>query len=157
MNLTRDDISYLIREFGESDLSEMKITDEGTTFELKRKIERGAAANAAAVQPAETPVHPGPDAASPEAARPSEAKDDSSDEAVRAPLAGVFYRASKPGAVPYVEPGKHVEKGDIIGLIEAMKMMSEVPAPYAGTVKEIRAEDGVFTGYNDVLMTIVRD
>ena len=42
MNLTRDDISYLIREFGESDLSEMKITDEGTTFELKRKIERGA-------------------------------------------------------------------------------------------------------------------
>ena len=38
-----------------------------------------------------------------------------------------------------------------------MKMMSEVPAPYAGTVKEIRAEDGVFTGYNDVLMTIVRD
>ena len=83
--------------------------------------------------------------------------EESSDEAVRAPLAGVFYRASKPGAAPYVEPGKHVEKGDIIGLIEAMKMMSEVPAPYAGTVKEIRAEDGVFAGYNDVLMTIVRD
>ena len=153
MNLTRDDISYLIREFGQSDLSEMKITDEGTTFELKRKTER--VISAPAVQQA--PAHPGPDAASPKAARPSEEKDGSLDEAVRAPLAGVFYRASKPGAAPYVEPGKHVEKGDIIGLIEAMKMMSEVPAPYAGTVKEIRAEDGVFAGYNDVLMTIVRD
>ena len=157
MNLTRDDISYLIREFGQSDLSEMKITDEGTTFELKRKTERVISAPAAGAQPQLTPAHPGPDAASPEAVRPSEEKDGSLDEAVRAPLAGVFYRASKPGAAPYVEPGSHVEKGDIIGLIEARKMMSEVPAPYAGTVKEIRAEDGVFTGYNDVLMTIVRD
>ena len=156
MNLTRDDISYLIREFGQSDLSEMKITDEGTTFELKRKAERAAAAPAVVMHKA--PSHPGPDAASPENDRPSKTEDgESSDEAVRAPLAGGFYRASKPGAAPYVEPGKHVEKGDIIGLIEAMKMMSEVPAPYAGTVKEIRAEDGVFAGYNDVLMTIVRD
>ena len=62
MNLTRDDISYLIREFGQSDLSEMKITDEGTTFELKRKTER--VISAPAVQQA--PSHPGPDAASPE-------------------------------------------------------------------------------------------
>ena len=118
MNLTRDDISYLIREFGQSDLSEMKITDEGTTFELKRKAERAAAAPAVVMHKA--PSHPGPDAASPENDRPSKTEDGESSE-------------------------------------EAMKMMSEVPAPYAGTVKEIRAEDGVFAGYNDALMTIVRD
>lgn len=74
--------------------------------------------------------------------------------AVRAPLAGIFYRASKPGEKPYVEEGQSVKKGDIVGLVEAMKMMNEIPAPCDGIVREIKAKDAVFTGYDAVLMTI---
>lgn len=74
--------------------------------------------------------------------------------AVRAPLAGIFYRAAGPGQKPYVEEGQSVKKGDIVGLVEAMKMMNEIPSPCDGIVCEIRAEDAAFTGYDAVLMTI---
>ena len=74
--------------------------------------------------------------------------------AVKAPLAGIFYRASKPGEKPYVEVGQAVKKGDIVGLVEAMKMMNEIPAPYDGVVREIRVEDAAFAEYDAVLMTI---
>ena len=74
--------------------------------------------------------------------------------AVRAPLAGIFYRAAGPGQKPYVEEGQSVKKGDIVGLVEAMKMMNEIPSPCDGIVREIRAEDAAFTGYDAVLMTI---
>lgn len=74
--------------------------------------------------------------------------------AVRAPLAGIFYRAAGPGQKPYVEEGQSVKKGDIVGLVEAMKMMNEIPSPCDGIIREIRAEDAAFTGYDAVLMTI---
>lgn len=73
---------------------------------------------------------------------------------VKAPIAGIFYRASKPGEKPYVEEGQRVKKGDIVGLVEAMKMMNEIPSPCDGVIQEIRVEDSVFTEYGAVLMTI---
>ncbi|MDD6451162.1 MAG: hypothetical protein PUF56_04365 [Lachnospiraceae bacterium] len=73
---------------------------------------------------------------------------------VKAPLAGVFYRASKPGAKPFVEEGQEVKKGDIVGLVEAMKMMNEIPAPCDGIVHEIKAEDAKYSEYDAVLMTL---
>ena len=73
---------------------------------------------------------------------------------VKAPIAGTFYRASKPGEKPYVEEGQKVKKGDIVGLVEAMKMMNEIPAPCDGTVREIKAGDATFTEYDAVLLTI---
>lgn len=73
---------------------------------------------------------------------------------VKAPLAGVFYRASKPGAKPFVEEGQEVKKGDIVGLVEAMKMMNEIPAPCDGIVHEIQAEDAKYSEYDAVLMTL---
>ncbi len=74
--------------------------------------------------------------------------------AVKAPLAGIFYRASKPGEKPFVEEGQRVKKGDIVGLVEAMKMMNEIPSPCDGVVREIRVGDAAFAEYDAVLMTI---
>ena len=53
------------------------------------------------------------------------------------PIAGVFYAAPSPGSAPYVKLGQHVKKGDVVGLVEAMKMMNEITVPVSGVVKVI--------------------
>jgi acetyl-CoA carboxylase biotin carboxyl carrier protein len=73
---------------------------------------------------------------------------------VTAPLVGTFYRAPQPGAEPYVEVGKRVQKGDAIGMIEAMKIMNEIPAPTDGVVVSIEADDAQFVEFEQVLVVI---
>ena len=73
---------------------------------------------------------------------------------VKAPLVGTFYRAPSPEAEPFVEVGQLVHKGDVIGLIEAMKLMNEITAPADGRVTEILAEDAGLVAFDDVLMKL---
>ncbi len=73
---------------------------------------------------------------------------------VRAPLVGTFYRAPAPDEKPYVEIGQSVKKGDVIGIIEAMKLMNEVTASEDGVVTEILAEDGSLVGFDDPLIRL---
>jgi acetyl-CoA carboxylase biotin carboxyl carrier protein len=60
---------------------------------------------------------------------------------VLAPMAGVFYRSPSPGAPPYVEEGDHVERGQVVGLIEAMKVFTEIESPVTGVVVRIHVGD----------------
>ena len=76
---------------------------------------------------------------------------------VKAPLAGVFYRAPSPDAAPFVKKGQTVRKGEVVGIIEAMKMMNEITAPVSGVIKEINVENAAFAQYGDVLMTITEE
>lgn len=71
---------------------------------------------------------------------------------VLAPLVGTFYRASQPGAKPFVEIGEMVEAGQPVCIVEAMKMMNEVVAGEAGKVVEIAAENGEWVEFEQVLM-----
>ena len=75
-------------------------------------------------------------------------------EAVRSPLVGTFYAAPGAGAKPYVEVGSTVKEGDILCIIEAMKVMNEIHAPRAGVIKEIRAKDGDMVQFDEELMVI---
>ena len=77
-------------------------------------------------------------------------------EVVSAPLVGVFYAAPAPEEPPYVAPGTQVKKGDTLCLIEAMKMMSEVPAPADCVVEEVLAQDGEAVGVGAPLFRIRR-
>ena len=77
-------------------------------------------------------------------------------EVVSAPLVGVFYAASAPEESPYVTAGAQVKKGDTLCLIEAMKMMSEVPAPADCVVEEVLAQDGEAVGVGAPLFRIRR-
>ena len=70
---------------------------------------------------------------------------------VRAPMAGIFYVASAPGEAPFVEPGTRVEKGDVIGLLEAMKVISEITAPVSGVIERICLEDAAFAEFDSPL------
>jgi acetyl-CoA carboxylase biotin carboxyl carrier protein len=71
-----------------------------------------------------------------------------------APLVGVFYRASSPGAKPFVEVGDTVERGQKVGIVEAMKMMNEVTSDYRGVVAEILVANGETVQYEQTLMRI---
>ena len=77
-------------------------------------------------------------------------------EVVTAPLVGVFYAAPAPEEPPYVTAGAQVKKGDTLCLIEAMKMMSEVPAPADCVVEEVLAQDGEAVGVGAPLFRIRR-
>ena len=73
---------------------------------------------------------------------------------IKAPFVGTFYRSASPEAKPYVAVGDVVKKGDILGIIEAMKIMNELAAPVSGKIVEIRAEDGKMIEYNQVLFLL---
>ena len=73
---------------------------------------------------------------------------------IKAPIAGIFYRAPSPDEEPFVKEGDAVKKGDTIGLMEAMKLMNEIPAPCDGIVREIIAKDSEFCEFDKPIITI---
>ncbi len=73
-----------------------------------------------------------------------------------APLMGTFYRAPKPGAPPFVEPGQEVEAGSVVGLIEVMKLMNSVFAGRAGRIAEFTVRDGQLVERGQALLRFVR-
>lgn len=73
---------------------------------------------------------------------------------VVAPLVGVFYHAASPGAKPFVQVGDRVERGQVVGIIEAMKVMNEVTSDYRGVVTELLVENGEAVQYEQRLMLI---
>jgi acetyl-CoA carboxylase biotin carboxyl carrier protein len=79
---------------------------------------------------------------------------DPHDTVVTAPLVGMAYRSSEPGAAPFVVEGQRVEQGDPLCLIEAMKLFNEIPSPQAGTIKKILFEDGALVDYAAPLIVI---
>ena len=81
-------------------------------------------------------------------------KEETSARAVKAPLVGTFYRAGAPGEKPFVTEGQEIHKGDVIGIIEAMKLMNEVTSTEDGIVTEISAADGQLVEYDQVLLLV---
>ena len=97
---------------------------------------------AAAVQPTPTPA----------TAEPTSAAADG--HPVKAPIVGTFYRSSSPDSAPFVEIGQNVKVGDTLCIIEAMKLMNEIEADSAGTVKAILVENGQAVEYGQPLFLI---
>jgi acetyl-CoA carboxylase biotin carboxyl carrier protein len=75
-------------------------------------------------------------------------------DAVKAPMVGTFYRASSPGAEPFVEVGSSVKIGDTLCIIEAMKLLNEIEAERAGTIKAILIENGQPVEYGEPLFIV---
>lgn len=73
---------------------------------------------------------------------------------IKAPLVGVFYEKSEPNTKPYVTIGQKVKKGEVVCLIEAMKMINEVTAPVNGIVKRILIENESLVSFGEMLMEI---
>jgi len=73
---------------------------------------------------------------------------------VRSPMVGTFYRAPSPGSKPFVEEGQGVKIGDTLCIIEAMKILNQIEAEKAGTVRRILVENGQPVEYNQPLFVI---
>src|SRR5206468_4518313 len=101
--------------------------------------------HAAPVAP--VPVLPG-------AAGPAEPHSGQEGHVVKAPMVGTFYRSPSPDAKPFVEVGQAVKEGDVICIIEAMKLMNEIDADAAGTVKAILVENGQPVEYGQPLFIL---
>ena len=69
-------------------------------------------------------------------------------------MAGTFYRAPHPDAVPFVEPGQRIETGEVVCIIESMKMMHEIRAGQAGVITEVCVENGQPIGTGEVLFKL---
>lgn len=73
---------------------------------------------------------------------------------IKAPLVGTFYAAPSEGAEPFVSVGDTIKKGQVIGIVEAMKLMNEVESEYDGTVKAILVENGEMVEYGQPLVVV---
>ncbi len=120
------------------DAVRIRVRQEGEEIEVERGAVRAPSGDAAAV-PASAPSVP------PEAA---------GGVLVKAPLVGVFYAAPAPDAEPFVRVGSRVAKGDILCVIEAMKMFNEIESTAEGTVSKILAVNGNIVEFNQPLFEI---
>ncbi len=149
-----DLVDRLTAVLEKSDLAELEVAAGGTTIIL-----RSPAAVAPAMAPVATAAGTAPaaeavadaGAAAPPAAAPVAAPERPS---VKAPLTGIYYAAPSPGATPYVAVGNHVAAGQIIGLIEAMKLFNEIKSDLSGRVVRICAESGALVKAKQPLIEV---
>ena len=126
-----------------------------------RLADAPAAGTAAVTPPAQAPVtSAAPVARTAASAAPAPDTDTATSDrtlVVTAPSVGVFWRSPEPGAPPFVDVGQQVSKGDTMGIVEVMKLMSHVDAPAPGTVTEIHVENAASVEYGAALFTLLLD
>ena len=136
--MNNQEIFDLMDRFAGSGLRRMKLTQEDFSLELERG---GAGVESAAT-------------AAPVVAPALAAVSVPEEPVVTAPLAGIFYAAPAPDQPPFVTAGTRVKQGETICLLEAMKIMSEVPAPCDCVIEEVLAATGDLVGYGQPLFRI---
>jgi len=143
----------LIRELSEL-LDETNLT-EIELSEGNRSVRVSRAATATVAAPMASPAGAAPAAAPAAAAAPAPAVDAAEDAgAVYSPMVGTVYLAPEPSAANFVKVGDTVAEGQTLLIIEAMKVMNQIPAPHAGTVKRILVEDAQPVEYGDILVLV---
>lgn len=146
-------LKKLIDLVEESGIAELEIT-EG---EEKVRISRGGnhAPQAVAVMAAPAAPAPAPAPAAPPPAAAAEAPPAQPDgHLLKSPMVGTFYRSPSPGAKAFVEVGQSVNEGDTVCIIEAMKLLNEIEADRAGTIKAVLVENGQPVEYGQPLIVI---
>jgi acetyl-CoA carboxylase biotin carboxyl carrier protein len=144
-------IKKLIDLIQESDVAEIEISEGEESVRISRNSSSAPIMQAAAPTMVAAPVPVAAPAAEVPAAAPAA---DNMANAVRSPMVGTFYRSSSPESAPFVEIGQSVAVGDVICIIEAMKMFNQIEADRSGTVKAILVENGHPVEYNEPLIII---
>lgn len=146
-------IKKLIELLEESDIGELEIKEGEESVRITRQSPVMAAPMAYAAAPA--PVVAA-SAAAPAADEASVAKaEEIKGHVVSSPMVGTFYRSPSPSSPAFVEVGQHVKVGDVICIVEAMKMMNQLEADKSGVVEAILVEDGEPVEFDQPLITIV--
>ena len=163
MSLTAADVAEIMRLVEQSRFDELNLEVGGVKVTLRRAGKSGssfasettplgiagAAATGASRPEAETVRTAAPASVS--------APVDANLKDITAPMLGIFYRAPKPGAPPFVEVGSVVEEETVIAMIEVMKLMNTVRAGLRGTITEILPADQALVEFGEVLMRVHAD
>ena len=162
-----EQIKQILDLVREHDLSEFEIEHDG----LRLKVRKDANGSHVVTLPAPpaplvlppstaspssaTPGPAAPMAAPTMAAAPADAADAEIELAVvKSPIVGTFYRSSEPGAASFVDIGSTIKKGDVLCIIEAMKLMNEIDSEYDGEIVNIYVENGQAVQYGERLFAI---
>jgi acetyl-CoA carboxylase biotin carboxyl carrier protein len=140
------EVKDLIHEILQSDITEFELEHTGTKLRLRRGSgstdASPSAASNEAVQPEATSALPVPNEVPASALPRLEEKDeDEGLHIITSPIVGTFYRAASPGSEAYVKVGDVVEEGQILCVVEAMKLMTEIPSDVTGEVARIYVEN----------------
>jgi len=145
-------LKKLIDLVQESGIAELEITEGEEKVRISRS---GSNVQTAVMAMPQSPVPvTAPAATTPSAAAETAAPAEPEGHVVKSPMVGTFYRAPAPDALPYVEVGSRVSKGDTLCMIEAMKLMNELESEIDGTVAEICVENAEPVEYGQVLFRI---
>ena len=163
MIINVEQLKQILNLVREHDLSELEIEQEGLRVKVRKDAAgglavhpptsiaghveaRGAGAAAAAVPAATPPTSPAPPT--------GEAESDIELAVVKSPIVGTFYRSPEPGAASFVDIGTTVKKGQVLCIIEAMKLMNEIDSEYDGEVVNVYVESGQPVQYGERLFAI---
>ncbi len=146
-------VKKLIELLEESNINELEITEGEESVRISRGVPMQAYAAPAplAPQPAAIAAPAAPVAAAPVAAAP----EGLAGHIVKSPMVGTYYASPAPGSDAFVSVGSTVKVGDVLCILEAMKMMNQIEADKAGTIGAILAEDGDPIEYDQPLFTII--
>lgn len=154
-----EQITALLAAFDQSTAVRLrwKSGDQQLTLEKAEAFPAPVAPAAPAAAPVAAAAVPAPAAAPAAPAQaPAAPAAQEEGEAITAPLVGTFYAASAPDKAPFVAVGDKVKAGQTVCLLEAMKMISEVPAPFDCVIEEVVAENGQLAAFGDVLFRVRR-
>lgn len=148
-----EQIKTLMQEFGESDISRMKLTKDGFEMELEKAV----IASAPVVTPAPMPAAaPAPAPVETSVGAPAAASLPAGAEHILSPMVGTFYAAPSPDSAPFAKKGDTVKKGQIIAILEAMKIMNEIETEFDCRILEILINDGQAVEYDMPLFVVER-
>ena len=140
--MTPETLFQLLKEFEAGSITRLEYAEGETRLALEK-----AAAPVAAVAVTAPAAAPAPAAA----AAPAEAEDA---RTVDAPLVGTFYTAPDPSSPAFVKPGDTVKKGQTMCIVEAMKMINEVPAPFDCVIEKCLVADGELVGFGQAMFAV---
>ncbi len=141
-----DKLRAILEIFEESKISKLEVEDEN----LRIAMEKGGGQMTYTLSESSNTISPVDKTIIDE----KPAAEEATGYIVKAPLVGTFYTAPSPGAKPFVEIGQRVSAGDVLCILEAMKMLNEIKSPVSGTVKKVLAINGDLIGFNDDLFEI---
>jgi acetyl-CoA carboxylase biotin carboxyl carrier protein len=136
-------IKKLIRLVEESDIDVLEVSSWGRKVRITRRLDGSTSGNGSSpvmsARPAPNPAPATEIAVTPPAETPTVPPEADEDKytAVKSPMVGTFYSAPAPDAKPYVEVGQHIEKGQVVCIVEAMKLMNEIESEVAGRVARV--------------------
>ncbi len=139
--ITIKDIQKIIKDFENSKLTELELSIEDVKIKLSKNKNESKSAVETVLSQVQSIV-------------PEEQVKSMLGLEIKSPLVGTFYRSESPTSKPFVEVGQVVRKGDVLCIIEAMKIMNEITAPASGKVLNILLNDKDVVSFDQVLMTI---